>query len=162
MVESRERRFYWFKWVLVLYIVSFTAIFFSLVPLFFGYHLTVQENSELASTIPQKSLVIAKQFHQQPLKKGTVILLSTSTAREMTTIHRIEKVTDQHHYMINIGSKDIPVLELIAKKDILATYAYHLPFIGEVIELVKEYTVTIFAVCVLLYLYTYTWEEKEL
>ncbi|MFB2346402.1 hypothetical protein [Priestia megaterium] len=134
-----------FRYVLVLYAICFTFLFVSTVPSLFGFTVTVQETD----------------YHQ--LHRGDIVVFrdeSSSSKNELVLAHNQELDVLAHNQELDVlvtAQRD----SLPASFKVIGSYAYHLPYIGVIIEFMKDFTTLLVMGSILLLLFSYTLQPKR-
>jgi hypothetical protein len=125
-----------FRYVLVLYVICFTFLFVSTVPSLFGFTVAVQE----------------ADYHQ--LHRGDVVVFTdkiSSSKNELVLAHNQEL-----DVLVTAQRESLP-----ASFNVIGSYAYHLPYIGAIIEFMKDFTTSLVMGSILLLLFSYTLQPKR-
>lgn len=150
-IPKTDRLFSVFRYLLVLYAVLFAMLFSALIPVAFGFQVSiVHEEKNENGEVPIGSIVISKPLESE-----------TSVAKELVLKQKVmgdEQQGDQEWMSILIGTKSKwpGANEELWK----GAYLYHIPFVGYMIEPLKQAVTPLLMFCILLYLFTYTLSKK--
>ncbi|MDQ0245409.1 hypothetical protein J2S09_002986 [Bacillus fengqiuensis] len=150
-IPKTDRLFSVFRYLLVLYAVLFAMLFSALIPVAFGFQVSiVHEEKNENGEVPIGSIVISKPLESE-----------TSVAKELVSKQKVmgdEQQGDQEWMSILIGTKSKwpGANEELWK----GAYLYHIPFVGYMIEPLKQAVTPLLMFCILLYLFTYTLSKK--
>ncbi|TYR81170.1 hypothetical protein FZC66_04710 [Priestia megaterium] len=139
----RYSAFYIIRYVLVLYAVVFSLIFVSAVPVAFGFHVTLQQESSTAG-IPEGALVVFKKH--SAINKNDLLLVEEPTLSEkmIKTANELEGLDKTTGYDTVTG-----------------TYVYHIPYLGFVLTPLKMFAIPFMIGSILVLLFTYSLEKRK-
>lgn len=151
-IPKTDRLFSVFRYLLVLYAVLFAMLFAALIPMAFGFQVSIvyAEKNENAE-VPNGSIVISKLLENE----GAVSKELVSKQKGMGDKQQV----DQEWMPILIGTKSKwpEAHEKLWK----GVYLYHIPFVGYIIEPLKQAVTSLLMFCILLYLFTYTLHQPK-
>ncbi len=124
----------------MLYAVFFTVLFVALVPMVFGYQVSIYESKHHVNGIESGSLIMAKRTNVE-LEDRDLILIENQTYSQQT----LYKVDDFNK--VEGG----PSLH----QNQYDKYMYHIPYVGSVVEVLKIHMTSFLMGAILLLLLTY-------
>lgn len=147
-LPKTDRFFSVFRYLLVLYAVMFAMLFTALLPVVFGFQVSIvhKENNENIE-IPNGSIIIAKPLEKEAANSKELVLQQKGMGDEK----QIEP----------------PVIEAKSKLPRAngelwkGSYLYHIPFMGYMIQPLKQAATPLFMFCILLYLFTFTLHQPK-
>lgn len=147
ILPKTNRLFSAFRYLLVLYAVLFAMLFAALVPVAFGFQVSIvhkerNENSE----VPNGSIVISKPLENEKVVSKELVLKQKGMGDEQKLNQEWVPI------LIETKSKWPGENEELWK----GAYLYHIPFVGYMIAPLKQAVTPLLMFCILLYLFTYT------
>lgn len=151
-VPKTNRLFSAFRYLLVLYAVLFAMLFAALIPVAFGFQVSIvhKERNE-SSGVPNGSIVISKPLENEDAVSKELVLKQKGMGDEQKLNRESVPI------LIETKSKWAGANEELWK----GAYLYHIPFVGYMIQPLKQAVTPLLMFCILLYLFTYTLHQPK-
>jgi hypothetical protein len=128
-----------FRYTLVLYVVIFSLLFVTLIPVLFGFQVSiVQQKATDGADIPRGAVIISKPLEYEGSHFNEPALKKRMKETEIPLV-------------VEMKTK----LEKESREKMQGKYLYYVPFVGYIIEPLKQAALPSFLLFVLLYLFTY-------
>ncbi|WP_078409715.1 hypothetical protein [Priestia abyssalis] len=151
-IPKTNRLFSAFRYLLVLYAVLFAMLFSALIPVVFGFQVSiVHKERNINSQVPNGSIVISKPLENEEAVSTELVLKQKGMGDHQK--HNQEWMP----ILIETKSTWPGTNEELWK----GAYLYHIPFVGYMIEPLKQAVTPLLMCCILLYLFTYTLHQPK-
>jgi hypothetical protein len=151
-LPKTDRLFSIFRYLLVVYAVLFAMLFAALIPVAFGFQVSiVHEEKNGNGEVPNGSLVISKPLENEEAVSKELVSKQKGMGDEQQLNQEWMPI------LIETESKWPGANEELWK----GAYLYHIPFIGYMVEPLKQAVTPLLMFCILLYLFTYTLHQPK-
>ncbi|MFC3885228.1 hypothetical protein ACFOU2_17815 [Bacillus songklensis] len=144
--KKNDRVFSFFRYILVLYVVVFTMLFAALIPVAFGFQVSIFQAKYENGKVPNGSIVVSRHLEEGTDHPQDLIVMNKDAKYSLQTTKEWKETIVETNKEANVADSGV----------VKGKYLYHIPYVGYVVQPLKKAMTPIFMCCILLYVFTYT------
>jgi hypothetical protein len=146
--EKSDRTFSFFCYIFVLYTVLFSMLFVAIIPVAFGFQVSIFQAEYENGKVPKGSIIISRRLEEGAVQPQDLIVMK----KDANAKYSLQTIKESKAVMVETKQEIRGADSEVVK----GKYLYHIPYVGYIVQPLKQATTPVFMCCILLYLFTYT------